>query len=61
MTRRFLPAIVVAGLFIAAAANAQQGGAHDTALPIEIAADALEVQQEKQIAVFSGNGEALQH
>ena len=41
-------------------ASAQQRTSHDTALPIEIAADALEVQQEKQIAVFSGNVDAQQ-
>lgn len=61
MTLRFLPAVIaVAAFFLAAAANAQQSTAHDTALPIEIAADALEVQQEKQIAVFSGNVDAQQ-
>jgi len=61
MTFRFLPAVIaVAVMILAPAASAQQGTAHDTALPIEIAADALEVQQEKQIAVFSGNVDAQQ-
>jgi lipopolysaccharide export system protein LptA len=61
MTFHFLPAVmVVAAMVLVSTANAQQGTAHDTALPIEIAADALEVQQEKQIAVFSGNVDAQQ-
>ena len=61
MTFRFVPSVVAIGVMVlAATANAQQGTAHDTALPIEIAADALEVQQEKQIAVFSGNVDAQQ-
>ena len=33
---------------------------HDSSLPIEIAADALEVQQEKNLATFSGNVQAQQ-
>ncbi len=41
-------------------ANAQFRNAQDTTLPIEIAADALEVQQDNQIAVFSGNVDAQQ-
>ena len=63
MTFRFLPALMLLAAMVFAAnanANAQQGTAHDTALPIEIAADALEVQQDKQIAVFSGNVDAQQ-
>ena len=61
MTFRFLPALMLlAAMVFAANANAQQGTAHDTELPIEIAADALEVQQDKQIAVFSGNVDAQQ-
>lgn len=61
MTFRFLPALMLlAAMVLAANANAQQSTAHDTALPIEIAADALEVQQDKQIAVFSGNVDAQQ-
>ncbi|MEQ8246583.1 MAG: lipopolysaccharide transport periplasmic protein LptA [Alphaproteobacteria bacterium] len=54
-------ALVVSGaLLFPASANAQFRSAHDTALPIEIAADALEVQQDNQIAVFSGNVDAKQ-
>jgi lipopolysaccharide export system protein LptA len=52
--------MLLAAMVFAANVNAQQGTAHDTALPIEIAADALEVQQDKQIAVFSGNVDAQQ-
>jgi len=51
---------LVSTLLAAAPALGQFSNAHDTALPIEIAADALEVQQEKQIAVFSGNVDAQQ-
>ncbi|MDA0367976.1 MAG: lipopolysaccharide transport periplasmic protein LptA [Proteobacteria bacterium] len=47
-------------LLVAAPAFGQFSNAHDTALPIEIAADALVVQQEQQIAVFSGNVDAQQ-
>jgi lipopolysaccharide export system protein LptA len=61
MTFRFLPAMMLlAAMVFGANASAQQGMAHDTELPIEIAADALEVQQDKQIAVFSGNVDAQQ-
>jgi lipopolysaccharide export system protein LptA len=61
MTVRFLPALMLfAAMVFGANASAQQGMAHDTELPIEIAADALEVQQDKQIAVFSGNVDAQQ-
>ena len=44
----------------AAAGWAQVGGGYDTSLPIEITADALEVRQEEQIAVFTGNVDAVQ-
>jgi len=33
---------------------------HDSSLPIEIAADTLEVQQDKNLATFSGNVQATQ-
>ncbi|MFQ5984041.1 MAG: lipopolysaccharide transport periplasmic protein LptA [Alphaproteobacteria bacterium] len=33
---------------------------HDTTLPIEIAADSLEVQQDQRIAIFRGNVDAVQ-
>lgn len=40
--------------------RAQIGKGYDTSLPIEITADALEVQQDEQIAVFTGNVDAAQ-
>ena len=49
-----------AAFLFVGAASAQFRSAHDTALPIEIAADSLEVQQDNQIAVFSGNVDAKQ-
>ena len=39
---------------------AQVGKGYDTSLPIEITADSLEIQQEEQIAVFTGNVDAVQ-
>ena len=39
---------------------AQVGTGYDTSLPIEITADSLEVQQDEQIAVFTGNVDAVQ-
>lgn len=49
-------------LLAAAAVPAQERAqrAHDTTLPIEISADSLEVQQDRQVAVFSGNVDAQQ-
>ena len=44
----------------AGAARAQIGKGYDTSLPIEITADSLEVQQEEQFAVFTGNVDAVQ-
>lgn len=44
----------------AGGARAQIGGGYDTSLPIEITADALEVQQEEQLAIFTGNVDAVQ-
>jgi len=38
----------------------QMGQPIDTAAPIEIAADALEVVQAEQVAIFSGNVDAMQ-
>ena len=37
-----------------------QGLRHDTSLPIEITADQLEVQQQEQLATFTGNVDAVQ-
>ncbi len=44
----------------AGAAPAQVGGGYDTSLPIEITADSLEVQQDDQLAIFTGNVNAVQ-
>lgn len=40
--------------------TATTGFAHDASLPIEIAADSMEVEQERQVATFKGNVEAKQ-
>lgn len=42
------------------AQSALSGSGFDTDKPIEILADSLEVQQEKQIAVFEGNVQVIQ-
>lgn len=47
-------------LFFASVSYAQSPVDLDSDKPIEIAADALEVLQEKNMAIFSGNVEALQ-
>jgi len=66
MTRIFskLVASLVAGslMIFALAASAQSplSGGFDTDQPIEILADSLEVQQEKQIATFAGNVQVIQ-
>lgn len=53
--------IVLLALLASAAAQAQGSTAnHDTKQPIEINADSLEVLQDKQIAVFRGNVDAVQ-
>lgn len=61
MNARLMPMLaLLAAMVTGSAALAQERTGHDTALPIEIAADSLEVQQENQIAVFSGNVDAQQ-
>lgn len=45
---------------IGAVAQAQVDVSHDSSSPVEITADSLEVLQEDQVAVFSGNVEAIQ-
>lgn len=55
--------IALAGFaFAIPAAHAQVdlGKSYDTSLPIEITADTLEVDQESQIAIFTGNVDAVQ-
>ena len=59
------PAAVVAGLMtggvlLVAAVQAQSLQRHDTSLPIEITADSLEVVQDRRIATFAGNVDAVQ-
>jgi lipopolysaccharide export system protein LptA len=56
-------AIIAGGCaFAVPAAHAQidLGKSYDTSLPIEITADTLEVEQENQIAIFTGNVDAVQ-
>jgi len=57
--------LLAAGLGLAAAAAAQEGGPfggfkHDSSEPIEIASDRLEVRQQENLAIFSGTVEAAQ-
>lgn len=51
--------VVAAGMAAGAPAHAQSLQ-HDTSLPIEITADSLEVLQNEQIAIFTGNVDAVQ-
>ncbi len=44
----------------AAWAQLDLGQTYDTSLPIEITADTLEVQNERQVAIFRGNVDAVQ-
>ena len=52
--------VVVAGILLFAHIHAQSLQQHDTSLPIEITADSLEVVQERRIATFAGNVDAVQ-
>lgn len=64
MIRRFrFGSIVLAGLVFWGGGLAAQGvlsKARNTDQPIEISADSLEVQQDKQLAIFTGNVDATQ-
>lgn len=67
MKRPHLIVLLASALMLAAPAFAQDGGflgqmgqPIDTSAPIEISADALEVLQAEQVAVFSGNVDAIQ-
>ncbi len=67
MKRPYLIVILASALMLTAPAFAQEGGflgqmgqPIDTSAPIEISADALEVLQAEQVAVFSGNVDAIQ-
>lgn len=54
--------LALAGLFLAPPpAAAQLGtGSHDSSQPIEVISDQLEVQQANNLAIFSGNVDAIQ-
>jgi lipopolysaccharide export system protein LptA len=59
------PAPLAAGLIFASSWMVADGRAqsleqHDTSLPIEITADSLEVLQDRKIATFAGNVDAVQ-
>ncbi len=59
--RIFLAGLLAVGMSSAWAANSGFGGfQQDSKVPIEIAADSLEVSQDQGLAVFSGNVEAVQ-
>lgn len=67
MKRPHLIVLMASALMLAATAHAQEGGflgqmgqPIDTSAPIEISADALEVLQAEQVAIFSGNVDAIQ-
>ncbi len=47
-------------LAVATAPTQAQGSRQQTEQPIEITADSLEVQQDKRLAIFSGNVKAIQ-
>ncbi len=55
-----LPLLTDAGPAAAQSAGALGGFKVDSTLPIEISADALEVRQEEQVAVFTGSVDARQ-
>ncbi len=53
--------VLLAGLFPVAASGETPGApAHDPDQPIEVTADTLEVDQQKSLAVFRGNVDAVQ-
>jgi lipopolysaccharide export system protein LptA len=52
--------MVVGGVLLVADGQAQSLEQHDTSLPIEITADSLEVVQDRKIATFAGNVDAVQ-
>jgi lipopolysaccharide export system protein LptA len=53
-------AVLVIGGVLVAHVQAQSLEQHDTSLPIEITADSLEVMQDRKIATFAGNVDAVQ-
>ena len=63
MTPRWLALGAVGLLLLSLGADpgrAQAGKGYDTSLPIEITADSLEVQQDEELAIFTGNVDAIQ-
>ena len=63
--RRTIVALAAFAVLGAGAAHAQEaalpgGFKHDSSLPIKISADALEVRQNEQVAIFSGSVDARQ-
>lgn len=62
MPRLTMLALALVGLLYAAPAAAQSGNPlqADTDQPIEINADSLEVQQDNNLAIFTGNVDAIQ-
>jgi lipopolysaccharide export system protein LptA len=52
--------VVIAGVLLVAQVQGQSLQQHDTSLPIEITADSLEVVQDRRIATFAGNVDAVQ-
>jgi lipopolysaccharide export system protein LptA len=57
--------LILAGFFFCGIvgpvlAQSDLGSSHDTSLPIEIAADSMEVEQERQVATFKGSVDAVQ-
>lgn len=58
---RLITLVVIAGFGWTGASQAQQlGTKRDRLQPIEIEADNLEIQQDKQLAIFAGNVRAVQ-
>lgn len=55
-----LPALAWGGLAMAQSSGALGGFKIDSSLPIEISADALEVRQDQQTAIFTGSVDARQ-
>ncbi len=52
--------LILGGVLLVADGRAQSLEQHDTSLPIEITADSLEVVQDRKIATFAGNVDAVQ-
>lgn len=62
MPRMFMIALALTGLLLAGPVQAQSNSPikADTDQPIEINADSLEVQQDNNLAIFTGNVDAIQ-